>query len=193
MVIVSEDADTWENIDGSFSKTVSEDGPVTLAELDSSCSVHECANDTDWCGCEWVGISNTGNIYMVGDKDATCNIFIFWDGDEWIKREIPSELLHNGGYNNGEPKGGYIFDDNTFDIFGYRTISGKKQIVKVRTYDKGLTWEDGGLISTDPDVDHAFMVSTYDFQNATTKLLACNAAREDGYNDIFIYEYVPEL
>lgn len=186
--LTSTDGNTWTNVSETFSKNISVSGSITLAELDSDFLVHDVGDIDIMSWCETGCVSDTGNIYLVGDKDNSVNIFCFWNGSSWTKRDI--DLVPNNIHYR-ETKRLYSIDDNTFDLFAIVTQEGKEQLTRLRTTDKGLNWTLAETLSTNPDIDHQYIVMTHNAQVADHILIACSAYGEDGYNDIFFYEYEP--
>jgi hypothetical protein len=182
----SEDGETWTNIDGSFTKNIITDGPLTCDEMDSHCLVQHLPGNNEVTSLGSGCFSPSGNIYFIdceswrNNPDPADWYLRYWEDDEWKKVTIPHNDKFMWIY------GIHSFSDEEFDIYIEYYGTPIHEIQRWKTTDRGLTWNVVEEITSGSAYDHRYPVLTSNLDDSPYLSLTSSYLNASSCADIFI-------
>jgi|GEM_PF-2883123 len=148
------DWDTWENVDGSWSKTVSSSGTLNLTDIDTHCVVKKEEVSGALLMATAASMAPTGRMFITikQGQDTVAG----WEWDEfylsyynsstglWVHNSLPMFSTHTDVEGSGgrteEPYGVYAYNDSVVDVYVLKADTNKRDLQVWRSYDAGLNW-----------------------------------------------------
>ncbi|MCD4848203.1 MAG: T9SS type A sorting domain-containing protein [Candidatus Aegiribacteria sp.] len=182
----SEDGENWTNIDGSFTKNIITDGPLTCDEMDSHCLVQHLPGNNEITSLGSGCFSPSGDIYFTNgetwrNSPDPCDWYLrYWEDNEWKKVVIP----HNGEFM--WIYGLHCITDEEFDIYIEYYGTAKREIQRWKTTNRGQTWNVVEEITSGSDYDHRYPVITSNLDDSPYLSLASSYLNASSCADFYI-------
>ncbi|MCD4707572.1 MAG: BNR-4 repeat-containing protein [Candidatus Sabulitectum sp.] len=182
----SEDGENWANIDGSFTKNIITDGPLTSDEMDSHCLVQHLPGNNEVTSLTAGCFSPEENLYLINCETWRNNpnpadwYLRYWEDNEWKKIVIPHNDKLMSIY------GLHCITDEEFDIYIEYYGTSIRELQRWRTTDRGQTWNVVEEITSASDHDHRYPVLTANLDDSPYLSLTSSYLNATSCADIFI-------